>query len=299
MRMRSVKFKLFLQYCLPKRALTVFGGLLADITIPWVKNYLIRYFLKNHDVNMREAVHTSIDSYTSFNDFFTRHLKPGLRPIAKTDIVSPVDGFVSAFGEIKSGQLLQAKGKYYTVASLLAADKSRSDLFSKGSFMTLYLSPKDYHRVHMPCSGNLKSMTHVPGKLFSVQPLTTRYIPKLFSRNERLVLLFETAFGPMAVVFVGATVVGKIGTIWQGDLPRPRQNKNYADEITQWPDAKKTLQKADELGYFKLGSTVILLFSENVTFSPELKASMPIQLGTAIGDILKNNMKEKDESCAL
>ncbi|MDX2345537.1 MAG: archaetidylserine decarboxylase [Legionella sp.] len=279
--MRSVKIKLFLQYTLPKKALSVFGGLLADIKIPWIKNYLIRYFLKNHDVDMREAVYESPEAYASFNDFFTRHLKPGLRPTALADLVSPVDGFVSEFGNIEQGQLLQAKGKYYSVQDLLVLDKSKSDMFNQGAFATIYLSPKDYHRVHMPCAGELQHMTHVPGQLFSVQPATTQRIPKLFARNERLVLLFETEFGPMAVVFVGATIVGKIGTRWQGDLPRPKQTKSY--------DIKESLKQADELGYFKLGSTVILLFARNITFTPELKAGMSIRLGTALGNILKSN----------
>ncbi|MCH9756351.1 MAG: archaetidylserine decarboxylase [Gammaproteobacteria bacterium] len=291
--MRSVKAKLFLQYTLPKKALTVFGGLLANVKVVWVKNYLIRYFLKNHDVNMQEAIHESIEAYISFNDFFTRHLKSGLRPIAATDIVSPVDGFVSEFGRIEKGQLLQAKGKYYSVQDLLAVDKAQSDVFEAGSFATLYLSPKDYHRVHMPLAGQLQQMTHVPGTLFSVQPATTRHIPKLFARNERLVLLFETELGPVAVVFVGATVVGAIGTCWQGDLPRPRDIKSYDDDVLQWSDAQKTLKKADELGYFKLGSTVILLFAANVNWTPALKAGMSIRLGAALGDVLGNSIKEQ------
>ncbi len=287
--MRSVKAKLFLQYTLPKKALTKFGGLLANVKIPWIKNYLIHDFLKNYDVDMREAKHESVEAYDSFNDFFTRHLKPNLRPIALTHIVSPVDGFVSEFGQIQSGQLLQAKGKYYSVQSLLALDKSKHDVFNQGSFATLYLSPKDYHRVHMPCAGILQNMIHVPGKLFSVQPATTRHIPKLFARNERLVLLFDTEYGPMAVVFVGATIVGKIGTRWQGDLSRSRKIKSYQDDVTQWSDANKSLKQADELGYFKLGSTVILLFARDIDFTPELKAGMSIRLGEALGDVLEHN----------
>lgn len=291
--MHSVKTKLFLQYTLPKNALTVFGGLLANIKIKWVKNYLIRYFLKNHDVDMQEAVHESIEAYDSFNDFFVRHLKPGLRPIASADLVSPVDGFISEFGRIQKGQLLQAKGKHYSVQELLASDKPKHEMFNQGSFVTLYLSPKDYHRVHMPCAGSLEDMTHVPGTLFSVQPATTRHIPKLFARNERLVLSFETELGPMAVVFVGATIVGAIGTCWQGDLPRPGRIKSYQDEVAQWSDDAKALKKADELGYFKLGSTVILLFEREVAWTPELKAGMSIRLGAALGDMLANQMEQQ------
>jgi phosphatidylserine decarboxylase len=299
MDMRSVKTKLFLQYTLPKKALTRFGGLLANVKIPWIKNYLIRDFLKNYDVDMREAKHESVEAYDSFNDFFTRHLKAGLRPTASTDMVSPVDGFVSEFGRIQSGQLLQAKGKHYSVDELLALDetkdKTKRDIFEKGSFATLYLSPKDYHRVHMPCAGILQHMTHVPGQLFSVQPATTRHIPKLFARNERLVLLFDTEFGPMAVVFVGATIVGKIGTRWQSDLPRPPKIKSYQDDVTAWSDETKSLKKADELGYFKLGSTVILLFAREIDFTPELKAGMSIRLGAALGDLLESNIESNKD----
>lgn len=287
--MQSVKAKLFLQYTLPKRALSVFGGLLANIKVVWIKNYLIRYFLRNHDVDMTEAEHASVEAYESFNDFFTRHLKPGLRPIASADVVSPVDGYVSEFGAIQSGQLLQAKGKYYALQELLATTDAESKRFNQGAFITLYLSPKDYHRVHMPCAGVLQAMTHVPGTLFSVQPATTRHIPRLFARNERLVLLFETHLGRMAAVFVGATVVGAIGTRWQGDLPRPKAIKSYHEAVAAWPDADKTLEVADELGYFKLGSTVILLFEKPIAWTAELKAGMSIQLGMALGNILKRD----------
>ena len=244
-------------------------------------------------MDMQEAIHESVDAYVSFNDFFTRHLKPGLRPIAEADIVSPVDGFVSEFGRIEKGQLLQAKGKYYSVQELLASDKAQSDVFEQGSFITLYLSPKDYHRVHMPLLGKLQDMIHVPGALFSVQPATTRHIPRLFARNERLVLLFETELGPVAVVFVGATIVGAIGTCWQGDLPRPRRIKSYQDELLEWTDDKKSLKKADELGYFKLGSTVVLLFARAVNWTPALEAGMSIRLGEALGDVLDGHIKEE------
>lgn len=291
--MRSVKAKLLLQYTLPKKALTVFGGLLANIKIVWIKNYLIRYFLRNHAVNMQEAVHESVQAYASFNDFFIRHLKPGLRPIADTDIVSPVDGFVSEFGRIEKGQLLQAKGKYYAVQEFLASEQSQSDVFLKGSFITLYLSPKDYHRVHMPLAGKLEDMTHVPGTLFSVQPVTTRHIPKLFARNERLVLQFETELGAVVVVFVGATIVGAIGTCWQGDLPRLPKIKSYHHDVLVWSDAEKTLETGDELGYFKLGSTVVLLFEKQVHWTPALKAGMSIRLGEALGNVLGNDREEQ------
>ncbi len=290
--MRSIKAKLFLQYTLPKKALTVFAGLLANVRWPWFKNYLIRDFIKKYDVDMQEAVHELPEAYQSFNDFFTRHLKPGLRPIANADVISPVDGAVSEFGPIEEGQLLQAKGKFYSVEEFLT-EGCEPHIFEQGSFITLYLSPKDYHRVHMPLAGMLTHMTHVPGQLFSVQPATTARISKLFARNERLVLRFETEFGPVAAVFVGATVVGAIGTCWQGDLPRPKVITSYDEEVANWAVEKKTLSKADELGYFKLGSTVVLLFAKKVNWTPALRAGMSIRLGEALGDMLLNNVKEK------
>lgn len=280
--MTSTTIQLLLQYLLPKKLLTILAGVLADVKINWVKNILIRSFVKKYQIDLAQASKTTALAYENFNDFFTRHLKPGIRPIADTNIVSPVDGFVSEFGSIQQGQLLQAKGKYYSLETLVALPKAQSDLFQSGSFVTLYLSPKDYHRVHMPMDGILQTMKHIPGTLFSVQPLTTQHIPKIFTRNERLVMQFETSMGPLAVIFVGATIVGKIGTRWQGDLSRSKHIKDYQDVIAHWSVADKTLKKADELGYFKLGSTIILLFSKKIEWIPTLKVGMPIQLGEAL-----------------
>ena len=273
--------KLWLQYLLPKKRLSILAGLLSNVQVPWVKNRLIQSFIRQYAVNMHEAQHESLEAYASFNAFFIRDLKPGLRPIAATDIVSPVDGFVSELGRIQTGQLLQAKGRQYTVDRLLL-DHADCDRFMHGAFVTLYLSPKDYHRVHMPCDGALTHMQHLPGRLFSVQPMTTRHIPNLFASNERLVLLFDTPLGAMAVVFVGAVVVGKIGTCWQGDLPRPSAITSYQAEISNWSKATKQLKKGDEVGYFKLGSTVILLFEQAISWMPELQAGQPIPFSKAI-----------------
>jgi len=262
---------------LPKHALTRFAGLLANVTVPWIKNYLIKNFIKDYKVDMTEALESDPKHYASFNDFFIRRLKPGARVLEKAELISPVDGYVSAFGDINQGQLLQAKGVEYTVEGLLASKETQA--FHQGSFATLYLSPKDYHRVHMPLAGTLKKLTFVPGKLHSVQPFTTKHIPDLFAKNERLIFEFETSHGPMVVVMVGAVVVGKIGTVWQGDLPRLRCIKHF--DISDFSNTE--VKQGDELGYFKLGSTAIVLFPKQVQWSKNITTEAPIQLGHALG----------------
>ncbi len=283
--MFSDYFKAFLQYILPKKALTLLAGFLANVKIPAIKNHLIHYFIRKYDVNLREAQEDVAENYADFNAFFIRHLKPGARPIASADIVSPVDGYISEMGRINESMLLQAKGRYYSIHELLACDKELCSQFNSGLFATLYLSPQDYHRVHMPIDATLKEMIYVPGKLFSVQPATTRMIPKLFSRNERLVVFFDTSVGLMAMVLVGATIVGAIGTSWHGDIARSRTRRHVA-----CPEGSKmstALQKAEEMGYFKLGSTVILLFADNnrVQWEKGLCAGDKIHFGHALATI--------------
>lgn len=281
--MRSIRAKLFLQYVAPKQMLTALAGLLANIKIKSIKNYLIRGFIQSYDVVMDEAIREKAEDYVNFNDFFTRYLKPGVRPVADADVVSPVDGCVSEIGHIKQGQLLQAKGRYYSVDELLACDAAQSAPFQNGSFATLYLSPRDYHRVHMPIAGMLQDIIHVPGTLFSVQPATVCNIPRLFARNERVVLFFETTLGPMVVILVGATLVGAIGTCWHGDLPRAKKTVYLKDNLPA--PAKRVLNKADEVGYFKLGSTAIVLFAEGsqIEWTPKLTAGVNVRLGEALG----------------
>jgi len=290
--MRSIRVKLFLQYTAPKQMLTALLGLLANIKIKSIKNHVIHRFIQSYDVMMDEAIREKAEDYVNFNDFFTRYLKPGVRPIADTDVVSPVDGCVSEIGHIKQGQLLQAKGRYYSVDELLACDAAQSAPFQNGSFATLYLSPRDYHRVHMPVAGTLQDMTHVPGTLFSVQPDTVSHIPKLFARNERVVLFFETELGPMVVVLVGATIVGKIGTCWHGDLPRSKKTVHFKNNLPA--PAERVLKQADEVGYFKLGSTAIVLFAEGskVEWTPELKAGVKVRLGEALGMVNATETKQ-------
>lgn len=278
------KCKIFLHYVLPKRALTIFAGLLANNKIAVVKNHLIRNFIDDYQVNMSEAIKTRVEDYACFNDFFIRRLKPECRPIKEADIISPVDGFISEIGTITAGTLLQAKGRHYLVRELLTDQSVLSSQFDSGCFATLYLSPKDYHRVHMPMTARLKEMVYVPGTLFSVQPRTVRAIPRLFARNERLVVFFDTEIGLMAMVLVGATVVGAIGTSWHGDVKRSRQAKYFNYSSDQSMDT--LLQKAAEMGYFKLGSTVILLFANGaqVQWKNDLQAGDKISFGDALAE---------------
>lgn len=266
---------------LPKHGLTLYAGLMANAKIQRLKNRLIRRFIEKHGVNMQEAEQTDLAHYACFNDFFIRHLKPGCRTISAADIVSPVDGSMSELGDIDAGKLLQAKGRYYSVEELLACDKQTAQAFHSGHFMTLYLSPKDYHRVHMPITGRLTEMTYVPGRFYSVKPALSRVIPNLFARNQRLVVTFQTPIGPMVMVLVGATVVGRIGTTWEGDIKRSRQIRKtvYTGE--------KIIKKGEEMGYFKLGSTVILLFSQEVKMRwlETHQSGNSIRLGEALGQV--------------
>ncbi|ADG26403.1 archaetidylserine decarboxylase [Legionella pneumophila serogroup 1] len=266
------------QYLIPKHGITALAGYFADVKSPRLKNFLIRNFIRKFDVDMSEALIEDPKSYDCFNDFFIRHLKPECRPLSQSDVICPVDGCISEIGKIERGQLLQAKGKYYSVQELLACDGQLAEQFVQGQFATLYLSPKDYHRVHMPIDAELVSMTYIPGALFSVQPATTRVVPKLFARNERLAIFFKTKIGPMVMVMVGATIVGAIGTSWHGDVKRAKKLERF-DYSEQFPD--KIISQGSEMGYFKLGSTVVLLFAngEKIQWDKELLAGSKIQLG--------------------
>ncbi|HBI21520.1 MAG TPA: phosphatidylserine decarboxylase [Legionella sp.] len=284
--MPSDHIKTVPQYIAPKRALTAFAGFMANLKVPAIKNYLIHDFIQKYQVNMQEAKEEQVEHYACFNDFFVRHLKAECRPVADAGVVSPVDGVISEIGRITSGRLLQAKGRDYTVSELLACESALSTPFDNGSFATLYLSPKDYHRVHMPMDATLREMIYVPGKLFSVQPTTARVIPRLFARNERLVVFFDTSVGLMAMVLVGATIVGAIGTAWHGDIRRGRQRVRF--DYAGNPAVNTQLQKAAEMGYFKLGSTVVLLFAdgERMQWRPDLQAGCGIRFGEALGSVV-------------
>lgn len=285
--MSSDVLKTVPQYLLPKKGLTAFAGCLANVKIPRIKDHLIGRFIKKYQVNMSEAFVEDPKAYSCFNDFFIRRLKPESRPLASVDIISPVDGSVSELGPIVDGQIIQAKGKNYTVEELLNCDEATAQQFSQGRFATLYLSPKDYHRVHMPMGARLKSMNYIPGALFSVQPTTARVVPKLFARNERLAVFFETSIGPMVMVMVGATIVGAIGTSWHGDIKRVKKKISF--DYTQ-ENKEKELEQGEEMGFFKLGSTVVLLFAngDEMKWEPSLNAGFDVRFGQALGTIVKS-----------
>ena len=217
------------QYLLPKRAMTVFGGHVASARAGSLTSLIIRWFIGRYGVDMGEAADPDIRSYGSFNEFFTRALRPGARPIADADLVCPIDGAISQFGRIDRDQIFQAKGHAYSTAALVGGDEALAAQFRDGSFATLYLSPRDYHRVHMPCDGRLVRMVHVPGDLFSVNPLTAAGVPGLFARNERVVCVFESDRGPFVLALVGATIVGSMATVWHGVVNPPRSG-----ELREW-----------------------------------------------------------------
>jgi phosphatidylserine decarboxylase len=270
------------QYLLPKQALTSFAGRVANARRGDQTTRLIAWFVRRYGVDMSEAAEPDIARYASFNDFFTRALKAGVRPLAPVDLVCPVDGAISQFGRIERDQIVQAKAHRYSTRALVGGDAALAAAFEDGSFATLYLSPKDYHRIHMPCDGRLLRMIHVPGALFSVNPTTVRGVPGLFARNERVVCVFESARGsPFALVLVGATIVGSIATVWHGVVTPPRggtlRDWNYTDQDVR-------LKQGDEMGRFLLGSTVVVLFPRGgLRFDPAWAPGCAVRLGEAMG----------------
>ena len=283
----SDRSKVLPQYVLPKQAITAFGGWVAGSEWGGSTTAIIRWFVGKYQVNMSEAANPDIASYKSFNEFFTRALKPGARPLANADLICPVDGAISQFGAVQGDQIFQAKGHSYSTTALVGGDASLAAQFNNGHFATLYLSPKDYHRIHMPCDGRLTRMIHVPGELFSVNPTTARGVPGLFARNERVVCVFESENanqrGPFVMVLVGATIVGSMATVWHGVVNPPR-----VKEVREWRYGGAeadvpTLKQGDELGRFLLGSTVVMLFPAGpLRFNSEWQAGRPIRLGESM-----------------
>lgn len=268
------------QYLLPKQAITVLAGKFANASAGRLTTLVIRWFVKRYGVNMAEAAQPDIAHYATFNDFFTRSLRVGARTMAQVDLICPVDGAISQFGMIEAGHIFQAKGHSYSTTSLLGGDKDLARHFQDGSFATLYLSPKDYHRIHMPCDGQLKRMVYVPGALFSVNPETAQNVPGLFARNERLICEFDSDYGKFVMVLVGATIVGSMATIWHGVVNPPRSK-----DIREWtyPEQAITVKKGHEMGRFLLGSTVVMLFpGERLRFNSEWIAGKTICLGEAM-----------------
>ncbi len=265
------------QYIFPKNALTAFAGKVANAKLGWLTTWIITRFVAHYSVNMAEAANPDIESYATFNEFFTRALRPGARPLAAAEFICPVDGSVSQFGRIDDDRIIQAKNHDYSTVALVGGDRDLAAQFQHGSFATLYLSPKDYHRVHMPCDGRLMRMIFVPGTLFSVNPVTARGVPELFARNERVVCVFESSQGPFVLALVGATIVGSMATVWKGVV-----NPLSLREVREWNyDAQRLVyKKGDEMGRFMLGSTVVMLFpKDTVQFNPAWAPGHEVRLG--------------------
>jgi len=276
----SDRFAVLPQYLLPKRGLTVLMGLGASKEGGALTTAVIRWFIGRYGVDMNEAADPDPTHYRTFNAFFTRALKPGARPLAEADLLCPVDGAISQFGALQGDRLLQAKGHDYTTRALVGGDAALAALFEHGHFATLYLSPKDYHRIHMPCAGRLRRMVHVPGELFSVNPTTARGVPGLFARNERVVCVFDTAFGPFVLALVGATIVGSMATVWHGVVNPPRSG-----QLREWryDDSPVELKQGDEMGRFLLGSTVVMLFPRGpLRFNPAWAPNGAVRMGQAM-----------------
>ncbi|HHQ6616490.1 TPA: archaetidylserine decarboxylase [Serratia fonticola] len=282
----SIKIKL--QYWLPKLALTRLAGWGADKKAGWLTKLVVKAFARYYRVQMQEAQNPDLASYATFNEFFVRPLRDGARPIvAEPHVLTlPADGAISQLGAIRDDQIFQAKGHNYTLEALLAVNYLLAEPFRNGLFATTYLAPSDYHRVHMPCDGILREMIYVPGDLFSVNPLTAANVPNLFARNERVICVFDTAFGPMVQILVGATIVGSIETVWAGTVTPPREGI-----IRRWTypaegmEGAIQLVKGEEMGRFKLGSTVINLFTPgSVQFAPHLNNGTVTRMGQAFAE---------------
>lgn len=280
---RRIMARLFIafQNVVPQQLLTRAAGAVAELRRPaWLKNLFIRRFISAYGVNMAESAEPDYRNFPCFNDFFTRALRPGARPLAAADILCPADGAISQLGDITNGALIQAKGREFTTTDLLGGDAERAAQFQDGQFATIYLSPKDYHRVHMPVAGTLQHTQFVPGKLFSVNGVTAENVDRLFARNERLICYFDTEHGPMAMILVGAMIVAGIQTVWAGRMaPQRAATVDFSKTLPA-----VTLAKGDEMGRFLLGSTVILLFPKGVMqWDPQYRAGTATRMGEPLG----------------
>ncbi|ATZ10381.1 archaetidylserine decarboxylase [Erwinia amylovora] len=290
------RIKLGLNHLLPKKALTELAGWGASKRAGWLTKAVIDAFVWYYKVDMKEAQKPDTASYRTFNDFFVRPLRDEARPI-ETDpnlLILPADGAISQLGTIEDDQIFQAKGHTYSLEALLAGNAAMTDMLRNGEFVTTYLAPRDYHRVHMPCNGILREMIYVPGDLYSVNPLTAQHVPNLFARNERVICRFDTEFGPMVQILVGATIVGSIETVWSGTVTPPREGviKRWS-----WPGAEEdgsvVLLKGQEMGRFKLGSTVINLFAAGkVKLAEHLTAGSQTRLGAPLATALQKESAE-------
>ncbi len=279
----SDRLAILFQYLLPKQALTSLAGRAANARWGGLTTAVIRRFIRRYGVNMAEAANPDPAAYPTFNEFFTRALRPGARPLAVADLLCPVDGAISQFGRIERDQIFQAKGHHFSTTALVGGDAALAARYEDGHFANVYLSPKDYHRIHMPCAGRLLRMIHVPGDLFSVNPVTARGVPGLFARNERVVCEFERPNGERFVmVLVGATIVGSMATVWHGVVnpPRPGQVREW-----RYEDQRIELAQGAEMGRFLLGSTVVMLFPKGpLKFNPAWLPAGPVRLGEVMAD---------------
>ena len=272
--------KVAFQYIMPQLYLTQLAGWFAQQKWDAVTHFVIKAFAKKYNVDMSEAKKENFSDYESFNQFFIRELKDDARKINEnpTALCLPADGRVSQIGHIDDERLLQAKGHFFSLSDLLAGDEELVNTFKNGEFATIYLSPRDYHRVHMPCDATLRKMIYVPGDLFSVNPFLAEHVPNLFARNERVICVFDTAFGPMVQILVGATITASMSTVWAGVINPPRTG-----EVKVWTyqgDSAIKLTKGQEMGAFQLGSTVINLFPANsVTLAEHLEVDVPVRMG--------------------
>lgn len=280
--------KLFVlsQYLTPQLGISRLAGRLADNDRnPALKNRVIKWFIGRYGVDMSEAAEPDPEAYPTFNAFFTRELKPGLRPIAEGEktLVSPVDGAISQLGQVTGDRVFQAKGQTFSLSELLGGDEATTEPFAGGEFSTIYLAPKDYHRIHMPVAGTLREMIHIPGKLFSVNPVTAENVPNLFARNERVVCLFDTEAGPLAMVLVGAMIVGSVETRWAGVVVPTSQGV----KATRYEgDDARQFAKGEEMGRFRLGSTVILVMPKrSVTWNSDQVTGKTVRMGEAFGTL--------------
>ena len=282
--MSSTRLKILLQYLIPQHTLSRLMGKLGNCKITWIKNNFIQWFVQHYNVDMNTAIESNPLNYADFNSFFTRKLLATARPIDSraNSIISPADGIISQIGLLRDGLLLQAKGFDFDATRLLGGDKKYTAAFNNGNFATIYLAPRDYHCVHMPLEGVLKEMIYVPGQLFSVNNATADHVPNLFARNERVISIFETSAGPMAIVLVGAMIVASIHTVWAGSVAPNRKNQiqrwNYADQNIK-------LAKGAEMGHFQMGSTVIILFGKDqIQWANNINAGKTVRFGEILGE---------------
>lgn len=279
------KTRIAFQYALPKHLISRIIGKLAAARAGWLTRALIKIFIRNFSVDMSEATEPNANKYPTFNAFFTRTLKEGARPILaeRNELIQPVDGTISQIGDIEQGKMIQAKEHQFSVHDLLGGNHKLNDYFDEGDFTTIYLAPKDYHRIHMPCDATLTEMIYVPGQLFSVNPLTAKSVPNLFARNERVIAIFESEKGPFAMVLVGATIVGSIETTWAGTVTPPTGPRVRSWSYPEKGSGAIKFKQGDEMGRFKLGSTVIMLFGKDqIDFLDQVKAGHTTRMGQVL-----------------